>query len=367
MDRNEIDILEYGQILWNRKKFIIIMVVILTLVSVGVSFILPKWYKATAMILPQSSEQNRFGGISANLSALGLGGVLGGDDNQLRLIAILKSRTLLEKMNEKFDFQSIYETENEEEAILILHDKLEIKVGDEEQIIVSFLDKNQETVANMTNYVISCLDSLNISLSTLKAKNNKDFVGDRVKIIRDSLYKFETEYAEFMNRNDIIDIDTQLKIQIEKIAKLKAEIMAMEIKLEINKTTLAKNSPLIASSEISLNLVREKYDDFINKKKSENLFLNLDNLSEIQKEFAQLERNVIYYNKLFEYLGPQYEQAKIEEAKKIPTIQVLDYGIRPEKRFSPKRRIIVIISFLFSLIFSIIIVFIKYALENYEE
>lgn len=57
-----------------------------------------------------------------------------------------------------------------------------------------------------------------------------------------------------------------------------------------------------------------------------------------------MQRSIDYYAKLIEYLGPQYEQSKIEEKKDIPTLQILDYAVRPERKAKPKRSLIVIIT-----------------------
>lgn len=45
---------------------------------------------------------------------------------------------------------------------------------------------------------------------------------------------------------------------------------------------------------------------------------------------------------LYELLIQQYELAKIEEAKTIPTVQVLDRAIPAERKTKPKRSLIVI-------------------------
>jgi uncharacterized protein involved in exopolysaccharide biosynthesis len=49
---NGIDILEYFGILLKWRKFIAICVLAVALVAVVISFLLPKWYKATATLMP---------------------------------------------------------------------------------------------------------------------------------------------------------------------------------------------------------------------------------------------------------------------------------------------------------------------------
>ena len=64
-----------------------------------------------------------------------------------------------------------------------------------------------------------------------------------------------------------------------------------------------------------------------------------------------------------EFLLPQYEQAKIQEAKDTPTVQVLDKAVPPDLRAKPKRAIMVIMVGFISFLFCTIFVF---SLENYH-
>ncbi|MCK4339600.1 MAG: hypothetical protein KAW87_06410, partial [Candidatus Cloacimonetes bacterium] len=99
-------------------------------------------------------------------------------------------------------------------------------------------------------------------------------------------------------------------------------------------------------------------NEFYSEASSEKLFLNFDKIPDMEKEYLQLKRKAEYYAKLLEYLGPQYEQAKIEEAKDVPTVQVLDKAVRPERKEKPKRIIIVFGAFLISSLMSILMSFI---------
>ncbi|MBL7086446.1 MAG: hypothetical protein ISS28_05040, partial [Candidatus Cloacimonetes bacterium] len=110
-------------------------------------------------------------------------------------------------------------------------------------------------------------------------------------------------------------------------------------------------------------LLKEKYNEFFNSANPDKLFLNLENVPDLQKQYAQLRRKVVYFSKLLEYLGPQYEQARIEEAKDVPTIQVIDKAKRPEWKYKPKRALIVIFTFVFSIFIVALFIVLK---KNYE-
>jgi uncharacterized protein involved in exopolysaccharide biosynthesis len=53
---------------------------------------------------------------------------------------------------------------------------------------------------------------------------------------------------------------------------------------------------------------------------------------------------------LYELLAKQYEVARLDEAKESSIIQVLDPAVEPEKKFKPKRALIVLITFALGLL-----------------
>ncbi len=90
---------------------------------------------------------------------------------------------------------------------------------------------------------------------------------------------------------------------------------------------------------------------------SKRIFLK-NRLEEIKQELSEIEnllsREARIKEMLYELLTKEYELAKIEEAKSMPTIQILDKAVPPQFKYKPKRRVIVASSFgvgLFAAIF----------------
>jgi uncharacterized protein involved in exopolysaccharide biosynthesis len=59
--------------------------------------------------------------------------------------------------------------------------------------------------------------------------------------------------------------------------------------------------------------------------------------------YADLYRQVTMQESIYETLTKQYELAKVQEAKEIPPIKVLDEPQVPERKTSPHRAIIVVL------------------------
>ncbi len=343
MAQEERKSLVYFRFLWKNKKFIFRVVFIVGIISIIISLLLPKYYRATAVIMPPEESKSAFTGLGIDIAALGLGDIFGGGEDIFRYTAILKSRTLLEAVNRKFNFQKKYKTKNLEETIKALRENLYIRIGEESQIEVSFLDRDQDLVADITNYIVHCLDSLNIALTTQKAHNNREFIEERLKITLDSLKTVETELSNFMKANSLISIDDQVRVAVEQAAELQAQIMAKEIELRLKKDALKSNHPEVEFIQKELDALKQKLNQLYRGELKQKIFPAFDKVQDLEIQYLQLQRKVLYYSKVIEFLGPQYEQARIEEARKIPTIQILDPAVRPERKAKPKRSIFVIL------------------------
>jgi len=332
------------------KKIIIFNFIIL-LLAVIVSFIVPKWYKATTIILPS-------GNSVSNMSALNLIGDLGGlasgflggvSSDVNRYLAILKSRNLREKVIKKYNLMEEYGSEDMEEALKSFDDNIEVEVGDEMQIEISFLDKKQDVVADITNYIVHCLDSININLSIKEARNNKKFIQSRVNIVIDSLMLLQQELKNFMEKNGVLDIENQIIVGLQNIGEIKSQLMQKQIEIDVAQKQVSPNSALMKKLRTELEAIDKYYKKFFTDSTSEGKIVPpLNKIPYLYLKFAWLRKQIDYYEKLLEFLGPQYEQAKIQEAKTIPTLQILDYAVRPDEKHLPKRWLIVLIALLIS-------------------
>lgn len=358
-----VDLFDYVQVLFKRRLLIASIVLATSIISATVVLNLPLWYKATSVILPPAPASTSLGALGI-LGEVGFGNLLGTDQSQNRYLAILKSNHLLSKVVSHYDLREKYKAENREQAVEILRERnMEVEVGDEMQISVSLWDQDQDLVAEMTEYVIFSLDSLNIALSTSSARNNRDFIETRFEEVLDSLNLLQNELVQFMEQEGVLSMPDQLTVGVQLAAELKAQVTVKEIELEIAQKTFQSNDPKIRELEYGLESLRNKYHEFFTGEAEDRVVPSFSKVPDLTLRFERFQREIGYYSKLVEFIGPQYEQARIEEAKDIPTLQVLDRPLRPEEKDKPKRTLIVIISFSVS---SFLAVFGIILLENYK-
>ncbi|MGC9512407.1 MAG: GumC family protein [Fidelibacterota bacterium] len=337
------NIIEIWNTLWNKRKILIINFVILAILSITISLILPVWYKSTVVVLPPKSESS-LPGIGV-LGDLALGGILTpGNENQNRFLAILNSRRLLTDVIQKYDLMTVYDKELMVETIKELKGNMDVEIGEELQINISVLDKDPERVADMANYIVKRMDDINIELSTKRARENRIFMEERLFFMLDSLSTLENNLKKFMEENGIISFEDQIAVGVSTAGEIKLMLMQQESELNVASKMMDQDNPRVVQLKMELQELKKHYDQFFSEKGMEKLIPNLSNAPELGIELEKYKRQIEYFTKVLTYLGPQVEQYRAEELKEIPSIEILDHAVVPEKKSKPKRSIIVIVS-----------------------
>lgn len=344
---------DYYRIFMKNKWFIGIFTFIVSVIAIVISLLLPKWYAGTAQIVrPQAQVLNM---STIQMEAMNIFGVADAPTN--RYLSILNSRQLKEKVCRKYNLMEAYDQKWMDKTVKEFEDNnYKVELGDENQIMVTVFDRDQERVADMTNYVVFLLDSINTHMATQYGRQEKSFIEHQLKQVMDSLSVIEAELLAYMNKKNVISVGDQLRSELEFASNLKYEILIKEIELKIMKQT-NQNKLLIEAKELEINEMQKQYDKLFQP--GVEAFIDLSEASDISVFMRHVDRRLEYLNEVLLFLGPLYEQAKITEAKEIPNFEVLDYAHRPDRKARPKRVIIVIAAFMFALLSSGIYVLLK--------
>jgi uncharacterized protein involved in exopolysaccharide biosynthesis len=101
---------------------------------------------------------------------------------------------------------------------------------------------------------------------------------------------------------------------------------------------------------------------FVGQAASKKVFLE-NRLREIEQDLSRIDnllsRDAKIKEMLFELLTREYEIAKIEEAKSMPTLQVLDWAVVPEKKCKPQRTRMVLLAGVTGLFAAIALAFVR--------
>jgi uncharacterized protein involved in exopolysaccharide biosynthesis len=312
--------------------------------------------------------------LVSNLPIKGLGLNLG--SNQVTsYLAILQSRTVREEVAVRFNLQEVYDQKDIEKTLEELDDNVSFTIGKEGQIVISVLDKSPERAANMANTFVMLLDSLNRNFKITRARNNRVLVEKRFNENVNTLGKVETQLKQFQEKHGVIDIPEQTKAAILGAAELQAQVYATEIELGVKEQYLKTDHASIVEGRAMLRELKRKLNEMEGSSlpqatnghaEAPRLFIPFTQVPELGLQYARLYREVLVQNKLFEFLFQMYEQAKIQEAKDSPTVQVLDQGKVAIRKAKPKRMIMVLVAGLLSLVLTGIYVFGREYLDSLQ-
>ena len=361
-----IDLLNYVMVLVKYRRFLLLNTISVCLLVGLVSFFLPSWYNAHTSILPPETDTSLIG-FSSSL----LGGFTSPAEVSLPFMAtpsdvigtILQSRSVAERIVERAGMLEVYDTQSEEEAIKELASHTKVNVSEEGLVYLDFEDKDRKRAALVANLYIEELDRINRMTNSSRARNTRLFIEQRMEKTQKDLIQAEEDLKEFQEEHKTISLDEQMKTAIQTAADLKAEMVLNEIELNVLSQNLSFSHPRIQqlrtkTTQIKKQLEKMEFGDQDSEtEKSQVLDVPFSEVPKLGLELARLTRDLKIQEAIFELLSSQYEQAKIQEAKDTPTIQILDRASPPEKRSRPKKALMVILAGIASLFVGVVFVF----------
>ena len=371
---------------WNSRKFIFKNTIIVTGVALIVSLLLPKWYASKAVVLSSGAGQFNFLSSISPIPVADFGlSTINEDINNF--IAILQSRTVKEHMVNKFNLVDRYKQRDIEFAMEAFEEKMELEVTEEGTLEILIIDKDPLVAKQMVSEALFMLDQINQNIGMEAGKYNREFLEKRLNQNKHDLEKAEFALKIFQEKTGIIDLVAQLSSTMQMSAQaynsifeayteLYAKKIETETELAVAKTTLSINNPTIMQLEKLLNEQIFQLEQLMIKldEKLQYLLSNItptqvdavpniefsvsfNSLPSLGLENGRLIREVELQSTIQELLLPQFEQAKLEETKNIPTLQVIDKPKVAINKAKPKRALIVIGASLMSILLSIIFIY----------
>lgn len=348
-----ISVLDLLLILLERKKLILVVQLVVSVVSVIGFSLLPKSYTATATILPPSgpSLPASLGSLVDNLPIAGL---LQSMDifpsgNTDHMLSILGSRRLGDKVIERFDLEHRYKFHKQrkwyyETLLKEYYRHLEIEEDNLGNIAVSFTDTSPTTAAEITNYIVAQLDSITYEVSRSSARNSRLFFERRLGEVKQDLDVAHDRFNTFRIEHGYLELETQLKSTIEALAELEAQKMAVDVQVAQVRTKFGNNSNRLKELVRSRAVLSSKIDQYM-QKGGGRLVLALDSAPDLGVQYLHLYRDAKVQETLHTMLQQMREQAKFIEMNNTPVVELLEEAKVPQKKRRPKRAILCVLAF----------------------
>lgn len=379
--------LDYAHVVVKHRWTIFKLVSSAILITVIITLIMPKTFTSSSSILvPESEDRLRLSALTGRIPIAGIAGFSGISMEAKSLISILSSRTLNENAVRKFNLFERWESIYFEDSIKELREKSNYQLEKDGSIklyvsiktgwLANEKDEREasELAANVTNFMVSELDKINKELKTLWARNNRIFIEKRHEEAKEELADLELKMRDFMEENGTVSLREQTKAAIETAARVKSEIIMVDVELKVLESSLGNlHADVLKLKDrkngLEIELKSLKYgeifeDDSLDITTSLKVYPSFKEIPKLSLIFVRLEREMKVQGEIFQFLTQQYEQARIQEIRDTPTLQVLDIGIPRERRSSPKRVLTIIMVFVLSSIGGIGYAFFRELVEH---
>jgi len=348
--------------LWAERRFLFRVTIAALLASTLIAFLIPSRYESTVQLMPPDSHSGEglsllaglAGGKQADNLGLLAGDLLGMKTTGALFVGVLKSRTALDRIVDRYDLKKVYGEKLELKAREKLADRTEISEDRKSGIIkVTVTDRNPKRAAAIAGSYVDELDILMAQLTTSSAHRERMFLEQRLAGVNQDLETAEKEFSQFASKNATLDITEQGKAMVMAAATLEGQLIAAQSELEGLRQIYTNSNVRVRSVEARISELQKQLQKIGGKageapsgdseSTSDLPYPSLRQLPVLGVPFADKFRQLKVQEVVFETLTKQYEIAKVQEAKEIPTVKVLDRPEVPERKSFPPRLLLTVL------------------------
>lgn len=359
------------ELLWEHRRLLFKVSAIGLLISLVAALGIPHRFDSTVQLMPPDQQSlavsalAAFTGRSSGSSALaplaGLASDLLGQRTSGDLfIGVLRSRTVLTALIAKFDLRKVYGKKLWVDAGKKLVSRTEIKEDKKSGIItITVSDRSPQRAAEMAQEYVDQLNWVITQLNTSSAHRERVFLEDRLKQVNAGLEIAERNFGDFASKNAAIDIPEEGKAMLEAGAELEGQLIAAQTELQGLRQIYADDNVKVRSMQARVEELQRQIRNLGGTSGSagdppntdaEPLYPTIRKLPLLGVQYADLLRTTKVQEAVFEVLTQEYELAKVQEAKEVPSVKVLDAPNIAERKSFPPRRVITIVGTLLSFI-----------------
>lgn len=359
-----------GMLLWKNRRMLLRVVAIALVVSLGIAFSIPKQYKSVARIMPpdqQSPGTMLLAALASRGGGLGMlnslaGNFLGEHTTTALFIDLLRSGTVSGHLIDRFDLQRVYHKRYRIDTAKHLARITNITDDKKSGVITIEVEDTDRTRArDLAQGYLDELNKLVTQTNTSAAHRERLFIEQRLHTVQADLERAQLELSEFSSKNSTVDIKEQTRAMVDAGARLQANLLIEQSGLESLRQLYGDGNVRVRETEARIAALQQELGKMTGSSaplpaegaegssatgdsddKGE-LYPPLRQLPRLAVPYADLYRRVTVQETVFELLTQQYELARIEEAKDIPVVSVIDPPGIPEKKSFPPRLLVALL------------------------
>ena len=265
---------------------------------------------------------------------------------------MLQGPTIQDNIIRRFDLRKVYWDKYWEDARKDLRKHTEVSEDRKSGVItVTVNDHDPGRAQQMAQAYVQALDGLVAQVSTSSARREREFIEQRLKVVKENLDSAAAEFSQFASKNGTLDVPSQTRAMVESEAQLEGNLVAAQSELEGLQQIYTNNNIRVRSLRARVGELKRQIENMSGNKADLTAdgsdiagdFPSIRKLPLVGVEWANLYRETKIQETVYELLTEQYELAKVQEAKETPTVKVLDPARIPERKSFPPRLLITLL------------------------
>ena len=328
-----------------------------------VVFVLVMWviqptYRVTAVITPPpTSSPNVLSGFSSMLGmGSGVGSLLGLIDNNDDIGAvwtIFNSWQLHNQVIEKYHLKEHYKFKGKFHADLLkeFRKNFGFERNKEDLFAVSVEDEDYHLAAEMLRFILAKADSAFNAFKTSQARQSRIYFQSRLDSCERVLDSLLVAFAQFQVDNNFYDPEVQLEATIKYMGELQAKREEGAMEMSYEKMNRGDDSKRYDELSKRYRGVTNALNSTLEGKRGDVGVLSLKKSPTLAVEYLRRESELKIQETLYKLLRQQSEQMRLEEAKMLTNLHILEPPWENNKKVSPLRGVSLIFTFMVSSLF----------------
>jgi uncharacterized protein involved in exopolysaccharide biosynthesis len=238
-------------------------------------------------------------------------------------------------------------------------------------------DHDRNRAAAIGREYIDQLNHVLVDLNTGSAHRERVFLEGRLSQVNQDLETAEKEFSQFSSKEGALDIKEQGRAMLEAAAQLEGQLIAAETTLQGLEQIYTANNIRVRATQARIEELKRQIlkmggtpevppaaasgtqgtqsapaagtSAATEAQNLDALYPSIRKLPLLGVDYADLLRRTKVEEAIFEVLTREYELAKVQEAKEIPSVRVLDAPDVPEKKSFPPRSLLTLLGALLGL------------------
>ena len=320
-----------------------------------IALLLPRQYVSSAIILPEDEQVGS--PIAALLGQAGLpfaGNLFAQGGTAEIQKEILLSYSLASRVVAALNLYVPYEMEDEREknpiaaeqdAVFRLRNEIGAELSLPSQVILLWAKSREPELSRdiVARYILE-LERFNRETMQEAGRRKRVFLEERFEQVVHDRREASEAIEDFSARNGIVYLPAELEGELALVAEINRRLVFKELDRASLAQDSAPDSPGLDLLDSEIAVLRGKLDELETGRGDSSIkFTPLEKLPALSLEYFRLQRELRIQQEIGDLLTQQLEQAKLQEANNVSTVNVLDAPLAPTLPAAPRKKIVVLL------------------------